>query len=147
MEPVNLARKGRGGDEGPLMLACRLARRLVDRGVADVDNFDVNARAAMRMVAKTRQLAPISLVHMHTAHAHALLSANVADNTFAEKGPIAAMGISVADDPALLSRPGTCRVCGCDEDNACILDEEQGGVCEWTDDTRTLCSGCAPRVG
>lgn len=33
--------------------------------------------------------------------------------------------------------PGTCRVCGCTDSRAC-----RGGCC-WTDEARTLCSGCA----
>jgi len=33
-------------------------------------------------------------------------------------------------------KPGTCRVCGCTDDNAC----EQG--CWWVDEEHTLCSSC-----
>lgn len=35
-------------------------------------------------------------------------------------------------------RTGTCRACGCTDDNAC-----EGG-CSWVDSTYTLCSVCAP---
>ena len=39
--------------------------------------------------------------------------------------------------------PGTCRVCGCTDDRACIA----GGAatyftCHWIDDEHTLCSSC-----
>lgn len=34
---------------------------------------------------------------------------------------------------------GTCRVCGCTDNNAC-----QPMGCWWVDDTHTLCSECAP---
>jgi hypothetical protein len=34
--------------------------------------------------------------------------------------------------------PGVCRVCGCTEDRAC-----EGG-CSWKDDTKTICTRCAP---
>jgi hypothetical protein len=35
-----------------------------------------------------------------------------------------------------LPKFGTCRVCGCTDDNAC------DGGCWWTDGTHTLCSTC-----
>ncbi len=35
--------------------------------------------------------------------------------------------------------PGVCRVCGCTEEDACIV----GGVpCAWADKKRTLCTAC-----
>jgi hypothetical protein len=38
-------------------------------------------------------------------------------------------------------KAGTCRICGCQEQSACV------GGCEWTDDTRTKCSVCEVRIG
>lgn len=35
-------------------------------------------------------------------------------------------------------QPGRCRVCGCTDDAAC------SGGCAWADETRTLCTRCAP---
>lgn len=54
--------------------------------------------------------------------------------------------------PAL--QPGTCRMCGCTDTNACVLNEAALAgafaierwtkplTCAWTDETRTLCTGC-----
>ncbi len=36
--------------------------------------------------------------------------------------------------------PGTCRVCGCTDMQACP------GGCSWVDETHTLCSQCAPKA-
>lgn len=35
--------------------------------------------------------------------------------------------------------PGTCRSCGCTQDDACLL---AGETCGWADDTGTLCTAC-----
>lgn len=35
-------------------------------------------------------------------------------------------------------KPGTCRVCGCTDDNACT----DFGPCHWVDPEHTLCSAC-----
>ncbi|GMW01496.1 MAG: hypothetical protein AMXMBFR84_26330 [Candidatus Hydrogenedentota bacterium] len=42
-------------------------------------------------------------------------------------------------DPA-----GTCRVCGCTENHACMIEDEMGDPypCSWTDETKTLCTKC-----
>ncbi len=44
--------------------------------------------------------------------------------------------------------PGICSVCGCTEHMPCIIEgPDPSGVddthCAWTDDSRTLCTGCA----
>lgn len=36
---------------------------------------------------------------------------------------------------------GTCRECGCTEDDACMT---KFGPCSWVNAEHTLCSGCAP---
>ena len=38
---------------------------------------------------------------------------------------------------------GQCRVCGCDEWNACFTDN---GPCHWVEGHDSLCSACAPTV-
>lgn len=50
----------------------------------------------------------------------------------------------------LILIPGTCRVCGCTDDNACVVppsgaSDDGGDRCSWVDDDRTLCSFCALR--
>lgn len=38
---------------------------------------------------------------------------------------------------------GVCRECGCTDDNACVLgDDDDAYPCHWVEDD--LCSGCAP---
>lgn len=39
--------------------------------------------------------------------------------------------------------PGTCRVCGCTETNACVSDEDDE-PCHWVDLDETKCSHCFP---
>lgn len=41
----------------------------------------------------------------------------------------------------LIAIPGTCRVCSCTEDNACV-DEHTGEACAWADSTHTICTAC-----
>lgn len=43
--------------------------------------------------------------------------------------------------------PGVCRICGCTEDNACVIPSprfgERSRVCGWADDAHTLCDAPA----
>lgn len=39
---------------------------------------------------------------------------------------------------------GVCHICGCTDDMPCI--SEQGQVCTWTDETRTLCTACVEKA-
>lgn len=39
---------------------------------------------------------------------------------------------------------GTCKVCGCTDDHACMTDY---GSCWWVDEGHTLCSACAMERG
>jgi hypothetical protein len=47
--------------------------------------------------------------------------------------------------------PGTCRICGCTEFNACHIEEPGGDIvpCGWADDSRTLCTNpaCLEKAG
>ncbi len=38
---------------------------------------------------------------------------------------------------------GTCKVCGCTEERACLRD---GHACSWWDIKKTLCNYCAPTI-
>lgn len=46
--------------------------------------------------------------------------------------------IMISDD---MPKPGTCAVCGCTEDNACV--HVDVGPCWWIDRRKILCSHCA----
>jgi len=37
------------------------------------------------------------------------------------------------------SEPGVCRICGCTDNAACIVD---GVPCSWVNEDHTLCSAC-----
>lgn len=39
-------------------------------------------------------------------------------------------------------KPGTCRVCGCTDDNCTRCVEATGQPCCWVDEDETLCSRC-----
>jgi hypothetical protein len=41
---------------------------------------------------------------------------------------------------------GVCRICGCTEEDCRLCIEATGEPCSWADDTRTICSRCAPSV-
>lgn len=44
--------------------------------------------------------------------------------------------------PCAAPQPGTCRICGCTEDRACVTQTDgspNGTPCGWADHTRTLC--------
>lgn len=50
---------------------------------------------------------------------------------------------------AIVGRPvfpkGVCTGCGCQEHDACIVDEGMGPQgCRWIDETQTRCSACGP---
>lgn len=42
--------------------------------------------------------------------------------------------------PKLQAKRGECRVCGCDDEHACM------GGCSWVDRDHTLCTACMPPV-
>jgi hypothetical protein len=48
---------------------------------------------------------------------------------------------------ARVPQPGKCRICGCVEDQACIIPSTDGSPngqpCGWADETRTLCDAPA----